>query len=113
MSEMLAHYQALIDLEGARVSAGLIFVLAFQLTVFRWVESSSLVTAIYFVGTIAAVGAPFVVAVIERPDRVFSIHDREVVWTLLSFAATIIGITLSRRSFRMAPYRRKHIVSAA
>lgn len=95
MREVLAYYQTLMHPEGTLLWSGLVFVFAFQLLVFRWAERSNLVRATYFVTTTAFVGGPFAAAVAETPDRVFNISDREVVWTLLSFSMTIVGIACS------------------
>ena len=95
MREILAYYQTLMHPEGTLLLSGLVFVFAFQFLVFRWAERSNLVRATYFVTTTALVGGPFAAAVAETPDRVFNISDREVVWTLLSFSMTIVGIACS------------------
>jgi hypothetical protein len=90
MSDALAYSQVLMQQEATVIVLGLVFVLAFQLVVFGWAERSYLVTATYLVATIAFVGGPFVAAVVETPNRVFNIYDREVLWTLLSFLMTIV-----------------------
>ena len=95
LGEVLANYQALMQHEATPLLLGLVFAFAFQLVVFRWAERSNLVTATYFVTTVAFVGGPFARAVVEMPGRVFNISDREVVWTLLSFSMTIVGIACS------------------
>ena len=98
MSEVLRYYQTFIEYEMTRVLFGLVFVFAYQLVVFRWAERSTLITATYFVTTVTFVGGPFLVAVIGSPTRVFSIHDREVIWTLLSYMMTLIGIACSNEN---------------
>jgi hypothetical protein len=95
MSEVLRYYQTFTEHEMTLVLFGLVFVFAYQLVVFRWAERSTLITATYFVTTVTFVGGPFLVAVIGSPTRVFSIHDREVIWTLLSYMMTLIGIACS------------------
>ena len=95
MSEVLAYSQVLMQQEATLILFGLVLVFAFQLVVFRWAERSKLATATYFVTTLAFVGGPFTWAVVETPGRVFNISNREVVWTLLSFLFTIVGIACS------------------
>jgi len=95
MSQTLAYYQTLMHREATLISFGLALVFVFQVVVFRWAERSHLVTGMYFVSTIAIVGGPLAAAVVEAPDRVFNIDDREVIWTFLSFFMTVAGIAVS------------------
>ena len=95
MSEVFAYSQALVQQEATLMVFGLVVVLVLQFVTFRWAERSCPVTATYFVTTVLFVGGPFAAAFVAMPDRVFNISDREVVWTFLSFLATIIGIACS------------------
>lgn len=105
MQEIFAYSHVLTQQEAMPVISGLTFVFAFQVLIFRWAERSNLITATYFMATTALVAIPLAAALVEEPDRAFSIHDREVVWTVLSFLATIIGIACAssvRRQGRAA-----------
>lgn len=95
MSEALQYYQTFIDDEVTVILSGLLFVFAFQLLIFRWAEGSVVVTATYFVISITLVGGPFIAATLATPSQLSGIYDRPVVWTLLSFLATIVGIACS------------------
>ena len=95
MREVLHYYHAFIDDEVALISSGLVVVFAFQLLVFRWAERSAVVTVTYFVTSITLVGGPFFAGIISTPNQMLSVHDRVVVWTLLSFLATLLGIASS------------------
>ena len=75
------------------IISGLVFVLVFQVVVFLWASRSDLIAFSYCVATTALVSGLFAAAVIEAPDRAFSISDAEVVWSLLSFLAVIVGIS--------------------
>jgi hypothetical protein len=95
MSEALANYETLMQNKATLLLLGLAFVFMFQFVVFRWAERSNLVTASYFLASIALVGGPFAAVALETPHRVFDISDQEIVWTLLSFLMTVIGIGCS------------------
>jgi hypothetical protein len=102
MSEVLAYAQTLVEDETTLILSGLVLVFVLQLIVFRWAEWSHPVTAVYFVTTVAFVGGPIAATLVETPDRVFNISDREVVWAFLSFLATIVGIACSRSRRRQS-----------
>jgi hypothetical protein len=95
MGEVPAYYQGIIDEEAMLLLSGLVIVFAYQVAMFRQAERSSLFTATYFVTTVAFVAGPFLAAVIATPNRSFTLHDREVIWMLLSYLISITGIACS------------------
>jgi hypothetical protein len=103
MNEVLQYYRALIDDEVILVLGGLLFVFVFQVVVFRVAERSGVVAVVYFLASISLVGAPLIMAAMVASGRSLSISDLPVVWALLSFLVTIIGIACSGSPQRNSP----------
>jgi hypothetical protein len=66
MQDLVAYVQGLMDQKSTFMLSGIVVVMAFQFSVFRFTGHSNLLTTIYFAATVALIAGPFAAALVAR-----------------------------------------------